>query len=84
MLTMREVMAVPRQSWSRVTAREVMVPQEAIDSVSPDTELLAALQKMEEAHASQIPVVENNTIRGILSRDQVFHYIRMKELHGSN
>jgi Zn-dependent protease len=84
MLTMREVMAVPRQSWSRVTARDVMVPQAAMDSVSPGTELLTALQKMEEAHTSQIPVVENNTIQGILSREQIFHYIRMKELSDSD
>lgn len=46
--------------------------------VEPTTELLAALQLMDEAKVSQLPVVDNNQVLGLLSRDSIFNYLRVR------
>jgi CBS domain-containing protein len=41
-------------------------------------ELLEALQKMDDNNVAQVPVVTNSHLVGMLSRDQVLHYIRLR------
>ena len=60
-----------------------MVPWEHLVRVHPSTELLTALQTMDDANVAQVPVVEGNQldenqIVGMLSREQVLHYIRSR------
>lgn len=78
MVTLREVTAVPRKDWARTTVGEIMVPCERLVEVHPDTELLTALQKMDSANVAQVPVTEGSQVKGILSREQVLHYIRLR------
>jgi Zn-dependent protease len=78
LLTLRDIAAVPRENWNRVTAEEAMVPRERLVGVHPSTELLTALQTMDDANVAQVPVVEGNQIVGMLSREQVLHYIRVR------
>jgi predicted transcriptional regulator len=46
--------------------------------VQPGTELLAALQIMEDAKVAQMPVVEGDQIAGMLSWEQVLRYLRTR------
>jgi Zn-dependent protease len=78
MLTLRDVAAVPREHWPSVTTGQAMAPWERLVKVQPDTELLAALQAMDDANVAQVPVVDGETIVGMLSREQVLHYIRIR------
>lgn len=78
LLTLGEIAKIPRHLWSRVTAKEVMKPWGTSARVSPDTPVLAALEKMEEADLTLVPVVDGVQVRGILSRDQVRRYLRLR------
>jgi Zn-dependent protease len=78
LLTLREIAAVPQPKWGFTTTRQVMVPFEKLVRVSPDTELLAALQRMDEANVAQLPVLEGDKLVGMLSREQVVHYLRTR------
>ena len=40
--------------------------------------MLAALRRMDDANVTQVPVIEEDEIVGILSREQVLHYIRLR------
>jgi Zn-dependent protease/CBS domain-containing protein len=77
-LTLREIAAVPRHLWSRIKAREVMKSLENLVSISPETPVLAALEKMEAADLRLIPVVDGLQIKGILSRENVRHYLKLR------
>jgi len=79
LLTWRDIGAVPRQIWYRVTAGQVMKPWQGWNPVTPDTSLLSALQQMEEANQALIPVMQGPEVAGLLSREQVLRYLR---LHG--
>jgi CBS domain-containing protein len=77
-LSLRDVATVPKADWGRVTTGEAMVPLERLIWVQPDTELLAALQMMDDADVAQVPVVESGHVAGLLSREQVLRYIRAR------
>jgi len=78
MLTLRDVSAVPRTDWGRVTVEQVMAPWERLVSVHPNTDLMEAMQSMDEANVAQVPVVTGDEVVGMLSREHVLHYIRVR------
>lgn len=51
---------------------------ERLARVQPNTELFEALQTMDETNVAQAPVMEGDHIVGLLSREQVLHYIRIR------
>ena len=78
MLTLSDIRAIPERKWRLMTAQQVMQPFERLVKVEPTTELMAALELMEEAKVSQLPVVADNQILGLLSRDSITNYLRLR------
>jgi len=78
LLTLRDVTQVPPTERDRTTIRQAMRPWPQVTQVQPHTELLTALQAMDDAGVNQVPVVENDQVVGMLSREQVLHYIRTR------
>jgi Zn-dependent protease/CBS domain-containing protein len=77
MLTLRDISGSSRADWDQVTSEQVMLPWEKLIRVQPEMELLEALQKMDDSNVAQVPVVKGDNLMGILSREQIFHYIRL-------
>lgn len=78
MLTLRDIAKIPQPKWRFTTSIQAMVPFERLVRVTPDTELLAALQIMDDANVAQVPVVSGEELVGTLSREQVVHYLRTR------
>lgn len=78
LLTLRDVTAVPRPDWGRITTGEAMVPLLRLSRVQADTPLLAALQMMDDAQVAQLPVVQEEEVIGMLSREQILGYLRTR------
>jgi len=78
MLTLRDIAQIPQPKWRFTTTNQAMVPFDRLVRVSPDTELLAALQTMDDANVAQVPVVSGSELVGLLSREQVVHYLRTR------
>jgi Zn-dependent protease/predicted transcriptional regulator len=78
MLGLRDVAAVPQASWGSTTVEQVMVPWERLSRVGPATELMDALLVMDDRQVAQLPVVEGDQVLGVISREQVLHYIRTR------
>jgi CBS domain-containing protein len=55
-----------------------MVPIERLLQVEAGAELMAALQMMEETGAHHAAVVMENRLIGLLSREQVMKYLKMR------
>ncbi len=77
-LTLADIAKTPRPQWPQITAGEVMVPWERLLRVEPTTPLLIALQMMDTNNINQMPVVAGEQLVGMLSREQVLHYIRTR------
>ncbi len=77
LVTIETVRAVPRPAWAATTAEQVMIPAARLDAVSPETGLWAALEKMGRDNVNQLPAVVDGQIVGVLSREDMFHYLRV-------
>jgi len=78
LLTLHEVKGVPREQWSRAKVEEVMQPAQALAVVRPDEDLLGALGKMDDAKVAQLPVVADGHWLGMLDREHILHYMRVR------
>jgi Zn-dependent protease/CBS domain-containing protein len=78
LLTLQDVKAVPRAEWPRRTVGDVMAPAHRLLTVTPREELLGALKKMDDARVGQMPVLSNGDLVGMLGREQVLHYVRVR------
>jgi Zn-dependent protease len=83
MLTLSDIRAIPERKWRFTTIRQVMQPFDRVIKVEPATELLAALQMMDQAKVSQLPVVDDNQVLGLLSRENIFNYLRLRNELGA-
>jgi predicted transcriptional regulator len=55
-----------------------MVPINRQKPVEANSELLSALQSMENGQVTHVPVSEGDEIVGLISKDQVLRYLRLR------
>ena len=82
MVTLAAIRDVPRSAWPTTRVSQVMVPLQELDQTSPDALLWSALEKMGRDGVNQLPVVDGNGIVGILSREDILHYLRVLRAFG--
>lgn len=83
MLTLTDITQTPRSNWQTATTGQTMRRLENLIAVQPDTELLTALQAMDDANINQVPVLDGEGLLGVLSREQVLRYVRLRAELGS-
>jgi len=71
-------LAIPQSKWRFTTAGQIMVPLNRTLRVQPAMDLLTALETMDEQHVAHISVVDQESLVGILSRDQISKYLRLR------
>jgi len=78
LLTLKDISAIPQQKWRFTTTGQDMVPLSRLAHVTPNTELMSALQMMDNHNVAQVPVIQEGELHGMLTRDQVLHYLRVR------
>ncbi|MGA7158205.1 MAG: site-2 protease family protein [Acidobacteriaceae bacterium] len=82
MLTLHSIKIIPETAWPTTTAGEAMIPINKLSTTSPDAELSTALEKMGRDGINQMPVMQGSDFVGMLSRDDVVHYLQLlQQLH---
>ena len=76
LMTLHQIKEVPRPEWRTTSTAQVMLPMEQLKHIDPDTELWAALQKMDRDGVNQLPVIRNQHVIGMLSREDVITFLR--------
>jgi len=78
LVTLASLGETPRSDWVATPASQVMTPLEALHTTRPNAILWSALEKMGRDGVDQLPVVdENSNLVGILSREDILHYLNM-------
>ncbi len=81
LLTLHHLKEVPRSQWPTTTAAQIVMPAAQMKKVGPDTGLWEALEEMDRDGVNQLPVMTDEKIQGVLSREDVVSYLRtLKEL----
>jgi signal-transduction protein with cAMP-binding, CBS, and nucleotidyltransferase domain len=76
MLTLHDVKEIPRPSWTTTTAAQAMVPLEKSGKLDSDTELWTAMEKMSRDAINEMPVMQGNTVVGMLSMADIVKYLQ--------
>jgi Zn-dependent protease len=84
LITLHRIKEVPRPEWATTSAAQVMLPFEQLKCVDPDTELWSALQKMDRNGVNQMPVIRDQRIIGMLSREDAITFLRTLQEFGTS
>jgi Zn-dependent protease len=78
LLTLHNIKGVPQDRWGVTTVEQVMTPLQELQRVSPDEELWTAMQNMTTDGVNQLPVMDNGRLLGMLGRDNIVSFIKIK------
>jgi Zn-dependent protease/CBS domain-containing protein len=82
LVTIADLRKVEQDQWATTPVDVVMTPASALPTVSPSDELVAALDRFGSGDLPLLPVVEGGSLVGVLFRESVVGYVRMREMLG--
>jgi CBS domain-containing protein len=82
MMTLHNINTVPRDQWGIETVKEAMTPFDKLKWVRPDEELSSVLRILTEDNINQVPVVQNNEIVGMVSRENLLNFVNIRSKLG--
>jgi Zn-dependent protease/CBS domain-containing protein len=74
-ITISDVLAVPRDQWSHTSVQAAMRRADQLYSVSPDAQLEDTLRLMDEKNVAQVPVMLDGRLLGLIGRDRLIRLI---------
>jgi Zn-dependent protease/CBS domain-containing protein len=82
LITLSEITRVSRSSWTSTRIADVMIPAEKLALTPANAEAWTTVEGMERSGISQTPVGDDGKIIGVLSRDDLVHYLGvLRSLH---
>ncbi|MBI2772896.1 MAG: site-2 protease family protein [Chloroflexi bacterium] len=81
-VSVADLRKVPQAEWPVTGVQTVMTPASAIPSLSPTSRLMTAIERFGSTDLPLLPVVEDEVIVGVLDRESVLSYMRMREVLG--
>jgi len=84
-ITTRQVQEIPREDWGRVTLREAASGCSPDNTISPQTDAIKALARMNQTGVSRLLVVENGRMAGLVTLKDLLDFFSLKvELEGQD
>jgi Zn-dependent protease/CBS domain-containing protein len=77
-ISLRDLQAVPRADWPRLTVRQAMHQVREENLVHPSDDLAIVFRKMAEEDKGHLPVVEAGRLCGIVTRHDIMTLIQLK------
>jgi Zn-dependent protease/CBS domain-containing protein len=78
LVTLAAARSVPRDEWGSTAVQAVMLPAERIHWASPEEPALGVLQRMQSQDINQMPVVSDQHIVGMISRDTILRVLQTR------
>jgi Zn-dependent protease/CBS domain-containing protein len=82
LISIGDLRKVEQDQWSMTPVDAVMTPASELTTVSPDEQLVAALDRFGGGDLLLLPVVADGRLVGVLHRESVVGYVRMREMLG--
>ena len=77
-VTLHNIKNLSRDLWPRKTVREAMTPLDKTKSVKPNDPLTTTMQILNDDDLNQLPVMEGNSIVGLIARDNLLSFIHTR------
>ncbi|MBM4429167.1 MAG: CBS domain-containing protein [Chloroflexi bacterium] len=78
LLTLHRIREVPRERWSQTRVDDIMIPWAELKSVRPDEELNTVFDRMAAEDVNQLPVIEGDSLLGMVARDNLLAFIHQR------
>lgn len=75
LVTVAAIREVPRSEWPSTPAAQIMIPFQKLTTTQPNAVLWSAFEKMGRDGVNQIPVLDGGGVVGVLSREDILHYL---------
>jgi Zn-dependent protease/CBS domain-containing protein len=82
MVTLRDIRQVPREHWPAATLGQIMTPLANVHSVRSDQPLIEALRLLQQFRVSQVPVLANGRLVGIVEVETVLKWMDLRRSLG--
>lgn len=82
LITLSDIRHIPREDWEKVPVGHAMIPRERLHIVSPQQSLNDVLPLMAGRDVNQLPVVQDDRLVGVLSRDAIVRYLEVRRSLG--
>jgi len=82
LITLSDIRHVPREEWGQTPVGLAMIPRDRLHIVSPQQSLNDVLPLMAGRDVNQLPVVQDERLVGVLSRDAIVRYLEIKRSLG--
>jgi CBS domain-containing protein len=81
-VTIADLRKVPQTEWGATPVERVMTPAADLPALAPGSRLMTAIERFGSSDLPAIPVVEDGVLAGMLEREAVASYVRMREMLG--
>lgn len=81
-LTLPNIKSVSQQNWDTTQVKEIMTPGDKLVVAHPDQEALSILEQMVENDINEMPVVTEGRVIGLITRDSLLRFIRIRSESG--
>ncbi len=78
LVTLHQIKEVGREEWSVREVRDIMTPLKNLHWVDPDTEISEVLDLMNNEDISQVPVIKEGKIKGLIGRSHLLKVVRAR------
>lgn len=82
LITLSEIRHVPREQWGQTPVGFAMIPAERLHTVSPRQNLNEVLPLLVAQDVNQVPVVEDDRLVGVLSREDIVRFMEIRRSLG--
>jgi Zn-dependent protease len=78
LVCLHDVRNVPRARWESTTVSEIMTPREQLQITAPEEEADEALNKLQKEDHRQLPVLQQETLVGLLRRRDILRWLQLQ------
>lgn len=78
LVTLHQIKTVPREEWQSTAIGNIMTPFSNLHWVKPETEISEVLDIMNAEDVSQVPVVSNGKLDGIIGRSHLLQVVKTR------
>jgi len=76
-LTLENIKAISRQDWGMSRVKDIMTPLDRLKAVQPGESALSILERMNESNVTQILVVSEGRVMGLITRDGLMSFLHV-------
>ncbi|MCL4465158.1 MAG: site-2 protease family protein [Chloroflexi bacterium] len=78
LVTLTDLKKIPREKWTSTSVRDVMTKLDDLKTVSLRDDASVAFRLLTESNVNQLPVVESGNVVGLVTRENVLAFIKMR------